>query len=203
MKILDSNQELNSYFKSLLSKTTLENIESKIRKKIVQERPKTTVRIKAHRTATTTYQTKKNVVEEKEQKTHRDWESPTSKIEKAYLGTRSRRIQADTACTEHSFAMSTINKIREVSHLLSWFYYFRVKNMQNFSPFRSGPRSHLKKYLTAQYGQAAASGSKMQQATMQLLRVPCPYHMDDRITNFCKSYQCLLPMCPKCVKAHT
>lgn len=75
--------------------------------------------------------------------------------------------------------------------------------MQSFSPFRSGPRSHLKKYLNAQYGQSAASGSRMQQATMQLLRVPCPYHMDDRITNFCKSYQCLLPMCPKCVKAHT
>ena len=53
---------MNTFFKSLLSKTTLENIEGKVRtrKRIEQARPKTTVRIKAHRTITAAYEPKKN-----------------------------------------------------------------------------------------------------------------------------------------------
>jgi hypothetical protein len=62
IKNSNSNQELNTFFKSLLSKSTLDNIEDKVRtkKRGGQVRPKTTVRIKAHRTVTAAYELRKN-----------------------------------------------------------------------------------------------------------------------------------------------
>jgi hypothetical protein len=54
-----------------------------------------------------------------------------------------------------------------------------------------------------QYGHGTTANTKLQQATTQLLRINCLHHPQDKITNFCKSYQCLLPMCPKCVKIHS
>jgi len=31
----------------------------------------------------------------------------------------------------------------------------------------------------------------------------CAFHLNERITNFCTNRECLLPLCPKCVKIHT
>ena len=33
--------------------------------------------------------------------------------------------------------------------------------------------------------------------------INCAYHPKERITNFCKDPDCLLPLCPKCIKIHT
>ena len=30
----------------------------------------------------------------------------------------------------------------------------------------------------------------------------CAYHVNQIITNFCKAEQCLLPVCPTCIKLH-
>lgn len=32
--------------------------------------------------------------------------------------------------------------------------------------------------------------------------VPCAFHGEEIITNFCKCEQCYLPLCPKCIKLH-
>lgn len=32
---------------------------------------------------------------------------------------------------------------------------------------------------------------------------PCAFHPSEKITNFCTNKECLLPLCPKCVKIHT
>lgn len=32
---------------------------------------------------------------------------------------------------------------------------------------------------------------------------PCAFHSDELITNFCRAQQCLLPMCPKCIRLHS
>lgn len=34
-------------------------------------------------------------------------------------------------------------------------------------------------------------------------RISCAFHPDEKITNFCKNFECLLPLCPRCVKIHT
>jgi|JI6StandDraft_1071083.scaffolds.fasta_scaffold05095_9 hypothetical protein len=34
-------------------------------------------------------------------------------------------------------------------------------------------------------------------------RINCAFHPEEKITNFCKNFECLLPMCPRCVKIHT
>ena len=31
----------------------------------------------------------------------------------------------------------------------------------------------------------------------------CAYHPKQSITNFCKCEECLLPVCPTCIKVHT
>lgn len=31
----------------------------------------------------------------------------------------------------------------------------------------------------------------------------CAFHPSEKITNFCTNKECLLPLCPKCVKIHT
>ena len=31
----------------------------------------------------------------------------------------------------------------------------------------------------------------------------CAYHPNLPILNFCRTPQCLMPLCPKCVKAHS
>lgn len=36
-----------------------------------------------------------------------------------------------------------------------------------------------------------------------LHKINCVYHRDQIITNFCKSLDCLMPLCPECVKIHT
>ena len=36
-----------------------------------------------------------------------------------------------------------------------------------------------------------------------LLKIKCLYHKDNSITNFCKAPDCLMPLCPECVKIHT
>lgn len=33
--------------------------------------------------------------------------------------------------------------------------------------------------------------------------VNCAFHPNEKITNFCKNSECLLPLCPKCIKIHT
>lgn len=35
------------------------------------------------------------------------------------------------------------------------------------------------------------------------INTPCAFHDMERITNFCRNRDCLLPLCPKCVKLHT
>ena len=30
----------------------------------------------------------------------------------------------------------------------------------------------------------------------------CAFHPNEKITNFCTNKDCLLPLCPKCVKIH-
>ena len=37
----------------------------------------------------------------------------------------------------------------------------------------------------------------------ELLNINCAYHPKEKITNFCKDSDCLLPLCPKCIKIHT
>jgi hypothetical protein len=32
--------------------------------------------------------------------------------------------------------------------------------------------------------------------------VPCAFHGEEVITNFCKCVECYLPLCPKCIKPH-
>lgn len=34
------------------------------------------------------------------------------------------------------------------------------------------------------------------------VQVPCAFHPNEFITNFCRNMNCLLPLCPKCVKIH-
>lgn len=31
----------------------------------------------------------------------------------------------------------------------------------------------------------------------------CAFHGGERITNFCKNIDCLLPLCPRCIKIHS
>jgi hypothetical protein len=38
---------------------------------------------------------------------------------------------------------------------------------------------------------------------MILKVAPCAFHNDELITNFCRSPECLLPMCPKCIRLHS
>lgn len=35
------------------------------------------------------------------------------------------------------------------------------------------------------------------------LAIPCAFHQGEKITNFCKDQNCLLPLCPKCIKIHS
>ena len=35
------------------------------------------------------------------------------------------------------------------------------------------------------------------------LAIGCAFHPSEKITNFCKDLNCLLPLCPKCVKIHS
>jgi hypothetical protein len=40
--------------------------------------------------------------------------------------------------------------------------------------------------------------------SVMILKVtPCAFHNDELITNFCRAPECLLPMCPKCIKVHS
>ena len=34
-------------------------------------------------------------------------------------------------------------------------------------------------------------------------KVKCAFHPEEPLTNFCLATECLLPLCPKCVKLHT
>lgn len=38
---------------------------------------------------------------------------------------------------------------------------------------------------------------------LSLQRINCLFHKEQNITNFCKSPECLMPLCPECVKIHT
>lgn len=38
---------------------------------------------------------------------------------------------------------------------------------------------------------------------MILKVAPCAFHNDELITNFCRAQECLLPMCPKCIRLHS
>jgi hypothetical protein len=34
------------------------------------------------------------------------------------------------------------------------------------------------------------------------VNISCAFHPSEKITNFCTNRECLLPLCPKCVKIH-
>lgn len=36
----------------------------------------------------------------------------------------------------------------------------------------------------------------------ELPRLSCAFHPEEQLTNFCKSKECLLPLCPICVSIH-
>lgn len=40
-------------------------------------------------------------------------------------------------------------------------------------------------------------------ATTTANSIPCAFHPTETITNFCTNAECLLPLCPKCIKIHT
>lgn len=33
--------------------------------------------------------------------------------------------------------------------------------------------------------------------------IKCAYHSNENIVNFCRKSECLLPMCPTCIKIHS
>jgi hypothetical protein len=39
--------------------------------------------------------------------------------------------------------------------------------------------------------------------TLKFHEQKCAYHAGQLITNFCKSEECLLPVCPTCIKLHS
>lgn len=36
----------------------------------------------------------------------------------------------------------------------------------------------------------------------ELPKLKCAFHKDELLTNFCSSKECLLPLCPSCIKIH-
>ena len=57
----------------------------------------------------------------------------------------------------------------------------------------------------AQISRAGALGSTREQdiAGRYTVLSQCAFHPSEKITNFCTNKECLLPLCPKCVKIHT
>jgi hypothetical protein len=57
----------------------------------------------------------------------------------------------------------------------------------------------------APVSRAGALGSNREQdaAGRHSILSQCAFHPSEKITNFCTNKECLLPLCPKCVKIHT
>ena len=47
-----------------------------------------------------------------------------------------------------------------------------------------------------------SEGRKSSRGGLGLAAASCAFHTGEKITNFCTNRECLLPLCPKCVKIH-
>jgi hypothetical protein len=65
------------------------------------------------------------------------------------------------------------------------------------------PRSNRIKQWKSSASRSKQYTGAMLNREADYLRISCAFHPEEKITNFCKNFECLLPLCPRCVKIHT